>query len=315
MPSLFSIVVGLFAFAILSTAQTGDSTTSSAAASGTGYVGYNLTGTGDNSSAIYETANTGITEIPDPDVYLHAKVHVGEIDILVANLTAKVNLDAQVLQLLDFNAGVDVSINRVFLTIQNVSAEVLLEARLDNVLNMIGDVLDSLDLNPVLATLGQDLDNITSTVGGALTGSGSSSSSSNATVSKRNANIPDPSFEITHNILYSINDFSGNTHTNRILEQDGSIVDQSLDNDGRVTGQKVVGSYSKDMSHTGHTKSVTVNGEEATEMEYVYTPLPGVQVISAIYTSTAGSVLEARVLSEAFGGAGASIEGESRTSI
>lgn len=86
MLSLFSIVGGLFAFAALSSAQSGSSTASSPSSSESGYVGYNLTQSGDNSSAVYETANTGIDEIPDPDVYLHAKVHVGEIDILVRNV-------------------------------------------------------------------------------------------------------------------------------------------------------------------------------------------------------------------------------------
>jgi len=64
-------------------------------------------------------------------------VHVGEIHIEVQNLTAKINLDAQVLQLLSFNAGVDLSIDRVNLLIQNVTAKVLLEARLANLVLMI----------------------------------------------------------------------------------------------------------------------------------------------------------------------------------
>lgn len=53
------------------------------------------------------------------------------------NLTAKINLDAQILQLLSFNAGVDLSIARVNLLIQNVTARVLLEARLANLVLMI----------------------------------------------------------------------------------------------------------------------------------------------------------------------------------
>jgi hypothetical protein len=64
-------------------------------------------------------------------------VHVGEIHIEVQNLTAKINLDAQVLQLLSFNAGVDLSIDRVNLLIQNVTAKVILEARLANLVLMI----------------------------------------------------------------------------------------------------------------------------------------------------------------------------------
>lgn len=118
-------------------------------ASTSGYVGYNLTLEGDQDSAIYSTDNTradaGINET-NPDVYLHAAVHVGEIDIEVDNLTAKINLDLQVLQLLQFNAGVDLSIDRVSLLIENVTAEVLLEARLENVVNMVDDVLNSIDL-------------------------------------------------------------------------------------------------------------------------------------------------------------------------
>lgn len=64
-------------------------------------------------------------------------MHVGEINIEVQNLTAKINLDAQVLQLLSFNAGVDLSIDRVRLLIQNVTAKVVLEARLANLVLMI----------------------------------------------------------------------------------------------------------------------------------------------------------------------------------
>lgn len=55
---------------------------------------------------IYQQASP----IDSPDVYLNASVSVGEISILVANLTAKVNLDAQVLSLLYFNAGVTASV-------------------------------------------------------------------------------------------------------------------------------------------------------------------------------------------------------------
>ena len=50
--------------------------------------------------------------------------------------TAKINLDVQVLNLLQFNAGVDLSIDEVNLLIQNVNVKVLLEARLENVVKM-----------------------------------------------------------------------------------------------------------------------------------------------------------------------------------
>src|SRR3954463_14858234 len=84
-----------------------------------GYTGYKLDirQDGDPLAVLYETENTTpnvSSSVPEPDVFLNASVHVGEISIEVQNLTAKINLDAQVLQLLQFNAGVDLSINRVY---------------------------------------------------------------------------------------------------------------------------------------------------------------------------------------------------------
>lgn len=78
-----------------------------------GYIGYNLEQRGDPESAVYETLNTpsNVSDYPPPDVFLNASVEVGEISIEVDNLTAKINLDAQVLQLLDFNAGNGLIIN------------------------------------------------------------------------------------------------------------------------------------------------------------------------------------------------------------
>lgn len=105
-----------------------------------GYIGYRLDQRGDPDSAVYETADTNSdadTVLPaEPDVYLNASVSVGEIDIEVDNITAQVNVQADVLKLLHFTAGVDASIDRVKLTIQNISAKVLLEARLENVVTM-----------------------------------------------------------------------------------------------------------------------------------------------------------------------------------
>ena len=139
---------------------------------GDGYTGYSLNISGDDESVIYDTASTpsNVTVYGPPDVFLNASVHVGEIDIEVDNLTAKINLDAQVLDLLQFNAGVDLSIDKVFLQIKNVNAKVLLEARLENLLLMINDTLNSIDLNPIIAELGQDLGEIVNKTTGVITG-------------------------------------------------------------------------------------------------------------------------------------------------
>ena len=230
-------------------AQSIDISTTTADSSDSGYVGYNLTLEGDEDSVIYSTENTrsnASLTYPDPDVFLNASVSVEEIDIEVDNLTAKINLDLQVLELLQFNAGVDLSVDKVQLLIQNVSAKVLLEARLENLVGMVDNVLESLDLNPIIATLGQGVSDIVNSTTDALGGDSSSdSSSSSSQATKR-------SFELENNILFSVNDFSGNSHTNRVLAQNGDIVEQDLDNDGHVSDSRIVGSYLEDMTFTGH---------------------------------------------------------------
>ncbi|KAK0344406.1 hypothetical protein LTR02_011150 [Friedmanniomyces endolithicus] len=289
---LFEILAcGLLVFANLASAQT---------ASTSGYVGYNLTLTGDEDSVVYATddvnAGAGVN-VPDPDVYLNASVHVGTIDLQVDNLTAKINLDAQVLSLLTFNAGVDLSISKVRLLIENVNAKVLLEARLENLVRMINDTLASIDLNPVIATLGQDVSNIVNTTVGGLTSTAGSALSS---LGKRD-------FDLANNIVYSVNNYAGDTHTNRVLAQNGDLVDQYLDNEGRAHGKKVVGSYKSDMRFNGYDRTVERNGKQVQEREYTYSPYHGINVISAIFTDAEGTVVGAQVLAESSAGGSSSV--------
>ncbi|KAF2475721.1 uncharacterized protein BDR25DRAFT_278351 [Lindgomyces ingoldianus] len=267
-----------------------------------GYTGYRLDirEDGDSVAVLYETENTqnNISAlVPEPDVFLNASVHVSEINIEVQNLTAKINLDAQVLQLLSFNAGVDLSIDRVRLLIQNVTAKVVLEARLANLVLMINDTLSSIDLNPIIAELGNGLGTIINDTGnliGGLTGG-------ELTSSKRSLDLMQ--FDLENNILYSVNDYSGNTHTNRILAQNGDIVEQKLNNNGRIQGQTVVGSYLKDMQFNGFNQSVTFHGQEVWEVEYMYEPFAGLMAISGIFLDKRnGTVVGTQLLAEARGG-------------
>jgi hypothetical protein len=198
-----------------------------------------------------------------------------------------------VLQLLHLNAGVDASINKVSLTIQNVTAKVLLEARLANVVAMVDSVLSSIDLNPIIATLGEDLGQIINDTTGLISGVSSG--------------LTERSFVLDQNILYSVNNYAGQTHRNRILTQTGSIVDQFLDNDGNIYDQQTVGSYSRDMTFNGFNQSVVRNGEVVRELEYTYSPFPGLSVISAIYINTVGSVVATQVLSESFAGGSSTV--------
>ncbi|KAF1960651.1 hypothetical protein CC80DRAFT_523021 [Byssothecium circinans] len=274
-----------------------------------GYSGYKLDirQDGDPLAMVYETANTQNNVsalVPEPDVFLNASVHVGEIHILVQNLTAKINLDAQVLQLLSFNAGVDLSINKVELLIQNVTARVLLEARLANLVLMINDTLTSIDLNPIIAELGNGLGPIFNGTGELIGGLTSGEGSENA--AKRSLSLQQ--MELENNILYSINDFSGNTHTNRVLAQNGDIVEQKLDNTGTVSSTKVVGSYLKDMTFNGFNQSMTFHGQEVWEEEYTYAPYIGLMAISGVFKSkSTGQVVGTQLLAEARGGGSASI--------
>ncbi|KAF2113410.1 hypothetical protein BDV96DRAFT_648371 [Lophiotrema nucula] len=271
-----------------------------------GYTGYKLDirQDGDPLAVLYETENTAnnvSASVPEPDVFLNASVHIGEIHIEVQNLTAKINLDAQVLQLLSFNAGVDVSIDRVNLLIQNVTAKVLLEARLSNLVLMINDTLSSIDLNPIIAELGNGLGTIINQTGNLI-----GDLTDDTSVSKRSLDLMQ--MELENNILYSINDYSGNTHTNRILAQNGDIVEQKLDNNGRISGQTTVGSYDRDMRFNGFNQSVTFHGQEVWEAEYVYEPFAGLMAISGIFfDKSSGKVVGAQLIAEARGGGSSSI--------
>jgi hypothetical protein len=267
------------------------------------YTNDTLTETGDQGSVVYDTSGTpaNVSLSGPPDVFLNASVTVNEIDLLVANLSAKINLDAEVRSLLTFNAGVVAQIDRVQLVIQKIEAYAHLEVRLENVVLMIEKVLDSLDLNPVLATLGQDVGNLVNQTVGGLTG-GTGGSGGNLTARSVDA------FPLSDNILYSINNYEGNTHTNRVLFQNGDIVDQELDNDGQVHSQRVVGTYATEMSFNGFNQSVTVSGQYLQELEYDYAPIPGLSIVAAVFQDASGKVVKARVLAEARGGAYSSVD-------
>ncbi|KAH6612008.1 hypothetical protein C7974DRAFT_89709 [Boeremia exigua] len=286
-----------------------------------GYTGYKLDirEDGDPLAVLYETENTTPNVsalVPEPDVLLNASVSIGEIYVGVDNLTAKINLDAQVLSLLSFNAGVDLSIDKVSILIQNVTAKVYLEARLTNLVSMVSDVLDSIDLNPIIAELGNGLGSIINDTAGligdvadGITGSGSNSTTSGSPASAASKRSEDlMQFDIRNNILYSHNDFSGNTHTRRVLAQNGDIIEQKLNNYGSISNERVVGNYEKNMRFNGFNESVTFKGEEVREEEYVYEPFKGLFSIIGVFKNKAtGEVVGTQLLAEARGGGSATI--------
>lgn len=92
----------------------------------------------------------------EPDVFLDIpQLTVDEIELEVEDLRAKVSLQAEVLDLLKLNVGVDATLGRVKLKISGVEAQALLKVRLDNVAAIVSRVLATVDRNP------QILENVT----------------------------------------------------------------------------------------------------------------------------------------------------------
>ncbi|HEY5834812.1 hypothetical protein [Streptomyces sp.] len=103
-----------------------------------------------------------------PDVLLDVPVlKVDEIDLEVEDLRARVSLQAEVLDLLRLNVGVNVELGRVKLDITGVEAQALLKVRLDNVVEVVSRVLATIDRNP------QILEHVTSSLGSAVRDIGS----------------------------------------------------------------------------------------------------------------------------------------------
>ncbi|OLT48550.1 hypothetical protein BJF85_12105 [Saccharomonospora sp. CUA-673] len=102
-----------------------------------------------------------------PDVYLDVpQVKVDEISLEVENLRAKVSLQAEVLDLLKLNVGVDAELGRVALQITGVEAQAQLTVRLDNVAGILARVLATIDRNPqILEHLTQGLGRAAEEVG------------------------------------------------------------------------------------------------------------------------------------------------------
>ena len=96
-------------------------------------------------------------------------VCVERIFLKVDSVTAKLNLNAQVANLVKVQAGADVLIGTVDLTIQDVRAAALLLVDLDDVVNIVDNTLTFVDNHPeIIAQLGSTLQNTVGAVGGAV---------------------------------------------------------------------------------------------------------------------------------------------------
>jgi hypothetical protein len=110
----------------------------------------------------------------DPDVVLDIpNLHVDEIALDIAELKAKVSLEARVLDLLRLDVGVDAELRDVGLKIKGVDAEAHLKVRLENLTTIVDRVMSTIDRNPQIlerltAGLGATLEEVGSGAGRAL---------------------------------------------------------------------------------------------------------------------------------------------------
>ena len=115
------------------------------------------------------TGGTGRSqEYPEYDVVLDIpNVCVNRIFLKVDSVTAKLNLNARVANLVRVDAGADVLIGNVDLTIQGVRAQALLLVDLDDVYYIVDNTLTFIDNHPeIVQQLGSTLQNTVGAVGG-----------------------------------------------------------------------------------------------------------------------------------------------------
>ncbi|MDB4886001.1 MAG: hypothetical protein JWN79_1439 [Gemmatimonadetes bacterium] len=111
-------------------------------------------------------------QYPEYDVVLEVpNLCVQNIHLKVDTVTAKVNLDARISNLVRLSAGADVFIGDVDLTIRGVRAQALLLVDLDDVYHIVDNTLTFVDNHPeVVRQLGSTLNNTGAAVGGAVGG-------------------------------------------------------------------------------------------------------------------------------------------------
>jgi hypothetical protein len=211
-----------------------------------------ITATSTTSSAISSVSTP-------PDVYLNVpKLSVGRIELDVDNLSADINLNANVAQIVSINAGVQVSIQKVNLTIADVDAELEVIVRLGHLVDIVNRVFSSIDLNPLLITA---INNVTSVLGdvvGAVEG-----------------------------LLGSVTQ-NGNT-LSFVVDNLGNIVQQVVGAGGN-TVSSIVGDYLTNMTFTGQQETLASNLIQKT---YSYSPL---NALVNIVFNAAGQIVQATVV-------------------
>ncbi|KAF2242426.1 hypothetical protein BU26DRAFT_494972 [Trematosphaeria pertusa] len=200
-----------------------------------------------------------------PDVYLNVpELHVGRIELDVEELQADINLNAKVAGLVQVNAGVQVSVQKINVTIADVDANLELIVRLGHLVDIVERVFDSLDLNPLLLSLIGNVTNLIGEVIGAVDG-----------------------------LLGSIT--QGGKTLNFLVDNLGNIVQEVV---GGAEGalSTIVGNYKQNMTQVGDEKQL---GNGLIQKTFSFEQLGS--LVDIIF-NTAGQVVQATVQKKSGGG-------------
>jgi hypothetical protein len=190
---------------------------------------------------------------------------VKRIELDVDNLSADINLNANIASLVTVNAGVAVTIQKVNLTISDVGAELELIVRLGHLVDIVNRVFKSLDLNPLIIGI---LNNVTSVVTGAI--------------------------GAIDGLLGSIT--QGDSVLNFLIDNLGNIVQELVQPGGRKAVPQIVGNWENNMTYTGKSQALQ-NGQ--VQRTYSYPPLNA--LVNIIFNSD-GQILQASVVKPDKGG-------------
>ena len=209
-------------------------------------------------STTASAGETGILTGP-PDVHLNVpKLSVGRIELDVDELSANLNLNAQVANLVTLNAGVALSVQKVNITIADVDAQLVLDVRLGHLVDIVNRVFQSLDLNPLLIGA---LNNVTG--------------------------IVDSVIGEVDSLLGTIT--RGGSTLSFIVDNLGNIVQQVVKTAGQAPVSSIVGNYLQNMTFTGVEQTLS-NG--LVQKQYSYSPLNS---LVDIVFNKAGQVVQATV--------------------
>jgi hypothetical protein len=173
-------------------------------------------GTGTGGTSAITGGTTRSHEFPDYDVVLDIpNLCVNRLFLKVDSVTAKINLDARISNLVRVSAGADVLIGNVDLTIQGVRAQALLLVDLDDVVYIVDQTLTFIDKHPeIIQQLGSTLQNTVGSVGGL----------------------------VNKLVLGTVTNAAGQVVQRVVDQATGGIIEQTLGAAGSVVAQKTVGS-------------------------------------------------------------------------